>query len=67
MAAGSAARRYAEALLDVASEEHAVPGYRRELDKLAAAFGPEAIRGPTDAPWDFDFFDYRALPSNSFA
>jgi F-type H+-transporting ATPase subunit delta len=49
VAAGSAARRYAEALLDVASEERAVPGYRRELDKLAAAFGPDAIRGLRDA------------------
>ena len=35
---GSAARRYAEALLDIALEERKVDAYRESLDKVAAAF-----------------------------
>lgn len=41
---GSAARRYAEALLQVATVEKAVPAYRQSLDRLASAFGPEVIK-----------------------
>ena len=41
---GSAARRYAEALLQVATVEKAVPAYRQSLDRLATALGPEVIK-----------------------
>jgi F-type H+-transporting ATPase subunit delta len=41
---GSAARRYAEALLDRATAERAVPAYRASLERLAAAIGPDVIR-----------------------
>jgi F-type H+-transporting ATPase subunit delta len=41
---GSAARRYAEALLDVATEEKAVPAYRTSLERLAAALGADVVR-----------------------
>ena len=40
---GSGPRRYAQALLDIATEEHAVPAYRRSLDRLGAALGPDVI------------------------
>ena len=48
MAAGTGARRYAEALLDIAAQERAVPAYRESLEKLAAAFTPEILRGISD-------------------
>jgi len=48
MAAGSGARRYAEALLDIATQERAVDAYRASLDKVAAGFTPEATRGLSD-------------------
>jgi F-type H+-transporting ATPase subunit delta len=41
---GSAPRRYAEALLQVATVEKAVPAYRRSLERLASALGAETIR-----------------------
>ena len=41
---GSGARRYAEAVLEIATEEGAVPAYRRSLDRVGAALGPETIR-----------------------
>jgi F-type H+-transporting ATPase subunit delta len=41
---GSAARRYAEALLQVATAENAVPAYRRSLERLASGLGPEVVR-----------------------
>ena len=47
---GSAARRYAEAMLDIAAGEGAVAAYRASLDKLAVAFagGPlRALRDPS--------------------
>ena len=47
---GSAARRYAEAMLDLATGEDAVAAYRASLDKLAEAFagGPlRALRDPS--------------------
>jgi F-type H+-transporting ATPase subunit delta len=40
---GSGPRRYAEALLDIASEERAVPAYRESLDRLAAAIDPGVV------------------------
>jgi len=40
---GSGPRRYAQALLDIATEEGAVPAYRRSLDRLAAALGPDVV------------------------
>ncbi len=40
---GSGPRRYADALLDIATEERAVPAYRRSLERLAAAFGPDVV------------------------
>lgn len=46
---GSAARRYAEAMYDLAAEERAVLAYRSSLDNLAQAFagGPlRALRDP---------------------
>ena len=48
MAAGSGARRYAEALFEIASAERAVPAYRQSLDHLAMAFGPDALRFLSD-------------------
>ena len=41
---GSAARRYAEAILDLAAAEKAVDAYRGSLDSLAAGISPQAIR-----------------------
>lgn len=49
MASGSAARRYAEALLELAVEEHAVPAYRQSLEKLAAGFDHDVVRSLRDA------------------
>ena len=43
MAAGSGARRYAEALLDVATAENAVEAYRESLDRIGAALGADTI------------------------
>ena len=45
---GSAARRYAEALLDIATSEGAVAPFRASLERLAAAIGIEAIRALRD-------------------
>ena len=41
---GSAARRYAEAIFDLAAAETAVDGYRQSLDALASAITPQIIR-----------------------
>ena len=41
---GSAPRRYAEAILDLATAEGAVDAYRGSLDSLAAGISPQAIR-----------------------
>ena len=41
---GTAARRYAEALLQVATVEKAVPAYRRSLERLASAIDPDVIK-----------------------
>jgi F-type H+-transporting ATPase subunit delta len=41
---GSGARRYAEALLEIATEEKAVPAYRQSLERVGASFTPETIR-----------------------
>jgi F-type H+-transporting ATPase subunit delta len=41
---GSAPRRYAEAIFDLARAEDAVDAYRVALDSLAAGISPEAIR-----------------------
>ena len=46
--AGSAARRYAEALIDIASEEDAVPAYRASLERLRDALGPGILRALRD-------------------
>ena len=45
---GSAARRYAEALLEIAAEESAVDAFRASLDRLASAFEPGVIRALRD-------------------
>jgi F-type H+-transporting ATPase subunit delta len=45
---GSAARRYAEAILDLAKAENAVDAYRASLDSLAAGISPQAIRALRD-------------------
>ena len=45
---GSGARRYAEALFDIASSENAIDAYRASLDRLAKAFGPETVRALRD-------------------
>lgn len=45
---GSAARRYAEALLEIATEEGQVAPYRRSLDQIATSFTPEVIRSLRD-------------------
>ena len=44
MASGSAARRYAEAIFDLAAAEKAVDGYRQSLDALAVAITPQVVR-----------------------
>jgi F-type H+-transporting ATPase subunit delta len=41
---GSAPRRYAEAVLDLATAESAVDAYRASLDSLAAGLSPQSIR-----------------------
>ena len=41
---GSAPRRYAEAILDLATAEQAVDAYRASLDSLAAGLSPQSIR-----------------------
>jgi F-type H+-transporting ATPase subunit delta len=41
---GSAPRRYAEAILDLATAENAVDAYRASLDSLAAGISAQAIR-----------------------
>ena len=41
---GSAPRRYAEAILDLATAEKAVDAYRTSLDSLAAGLSPQSIR-----------------------
>ncbi|MDP9320383.1 MAG: ATP synthase F1 subunit delta [Chloroflexota bacterium] len=45
---GSAARRYAEAILDLAGAGTAVEAYRTALDSLAAGISPQAIRALRD-------------------
>ena len=40
---GSAARRYAEALIDLAADPSEVEAYREALERVARAFGPETI------------------------
>ena len=41
---GSAARRYAEALLQVATADNAVSGYRRSLERLGSGLRADVIR-----------------------
>lgn len=41
---GSAARRYAEALLDSATAEGAVPAYGASIERLRGALGPDVVR-----------------------
>lgn len=45
---GSAARRYAEAIFDLAAAEKAVDAYRASLDSLASGISPQAIRSLRD-------------------
>ena len=45
---GSAARRYAEAIFDLAAADKAVDAYRASLDALAAAIAPPIIRALRD-------------------
>ena len=45
---GSAPRRYAEALLDIAATENAIPAYRRSLETLAGALRPDVLRAVRD-------------------
>lgn len=45
---GSAARRYAEAVHDLARRENQVDAYRSSLEGLAAAFGPQVLRALRD-------------------
>lgn len=45
---GSAARRYAEALLEIASEGREVAPYRRSLEQIGTSFTPEVIRALRD-------------------
>ena len=45
---GSAPRRYAEAIFDVAKAEKAIDAYRASLDSLAAGISPQAIRALRD-------------------
>lgn len=42
--AGSSARRYAEAMLDIATDERAVDAYRTQLGALASALDARALR-----------------------
>ena len=41
---GSGARRYAEALLQVATVDKAIPAYRQSLDRLASGLGQDVIK-----------------------
>jgi len=41
---GSAARRYAEALFEVAARESVVPDYRASLERVRDALGPDVVR-----------------------
>jgi F-type H+-transporting ATPase subunit delta len=41
---GSAARRYAEALMDIATEEKALEEFRSSLDAIAASFSDDFLR-----------------------
>ena len=45
---GSAARRYAEAIFDLAEADKAVDAYRASLDALAAGITPQVIRALRD-------------------
>jgi F-type H+-transporting ATPase subunit delta len=45
---GSAPRRYAEALLDLAEAEGAIAPYRASFEALAAGLGPAALRALRD-------------------
>jgi len=45
---GSAPRRYAEALLDLAQAEDAVDAYRASFEALAAGLGPASLRALRD-------------------
>jgi F-type H+-transporting ATPase subunit delta len=45
---GSSARRYAEALLDLATAENAVPAFRASLVRVSEGIGPAAIRALSD-------------------
>ncbi len=45
---GSAARRYAEAIFDLAAADAAVDAYRASLDALAAAITPQVLRALRD-------------------
>ena len=54
MPAGSGARRYAEALLDLATQENAVDAYRDSLDRLGAAFTVDAVRSLRDERVPFE-------------
>ena len=45
---GSAPRRYAEALLEIATEERAVPAFHRSLEQLAMTFTPDVVRAVRD-------------------
>jgi F-type H+-transporting ATPase subunit delta len=45
---GSAPRRYAEAILDLATAEEAVEAHRVSLDSLAAGISPQSIRALRD-------------------
>ena len=45
---GSAARRYAEALYDLAADEGGVDAFRASFDALAAGLGPAALRSLRD-------------------
>jgi F-type H+-transporting ATPase subunit delta len=45
---GSAPRRYAEALLEIATEDRTVPAFRRSLEQLTTTFTPDVIRAVRD-------------------
>lgn len=45
---GSAPRRYAEALFEMAGRENALPAYRASLERVRDAFGPEVVRALRD-------------------
>jgi F-type H+-transporting ATPase subunit delta len=45
---GSAPRRYAEAMHDLAQQENAAAGFRASLEDLAAGFGPATVRALRD-------------------